>query len=87
MVTPKSKISATQKIKLFWWITKKRKMDKYMVGLYFMSNLCIPSSLGQFEVKPMELRKLQLGIYFEHHCSFIYLRVFGLQLKATWLRL
>ena len=40
-----------------------------MVGLYFMSNLCIPSRLGQFEVKPMELCKLQFGIYFEHHCT------------------
>jgi hypothetical protein len=44
-------------------------MDKYMVGLYFMSNLCIPSRLGQFEVKLMELCKLQLGIYLEHHCN------------------
>ena len=40
-----------------------------MVGLYFMSNLCIPSRLGQFEVKLMDLRKLQLGIYLEHHCT------------------
>ncbi|KAJ6557427.1 hypothetical protein B0H10DRAFT_1967328 [Mycena sp. CBHHK59/15] len=36
-------------------------------GLYFMSNLCIPSRLGQFGVKLMELCKLQFGIYFEHH--------------------
>jgi hypothetical protein len=45
-------------------------MDKYMVGLCFMSNLCIPSRLGQFEVKLTELCKLQLGIYLEHHCRF-----------------
>ena len=41
-----------------------------MVGLYFMSNFRIPSCLGQFGVKLMELRKLQFGIYLEHHCMY-----------------
>jgi hypothetical protein len=40
-----------------------------MVGLYFMSNFRIPSRLGQFGVKLMELRKLQFGTYLEHHCK------------------
>jgi hypothetical protein len=65
MVTPKSDFFSNSENQAVLADYPKMKTDKYVVGLYFMSNFCIPSYLGQSGMKLMELCKLQFSIYLE----------------------